>query len=130
MPGIVTTLDQAIRDTSVNIALISYNGFTYSLYVRTSTWVEEIFGSAGPFPKGQIASAGERKVANWSATTRQAMAAIEGTAPGQSTVQSTALVQNAVVRLIWAAKTARARQDISLAQANAVIAAFNSAWVI
>lgn len=129
MPGPVATIDEAIRDTNVNISLISYDGFTKSLAVQTDLWVGAMFSSSGVFPKGD-GTVNTRKVADWAAMNLQAQASIEGSAPGQSTVQSTSQVQNAVIRTLYATKQARIDGAISLAQQNLVITAFNTAWGI
>lgn len=130
MPGPVVSIDQMIQDTAVNIALISYDGFTQSLKYHMDIWVAAIFGPSGVFPRDVAGTAGTRSVSNWQGYTLQANAAIEGAAPGASTVWSTSLVQDAVVRVGWATKMAYARSDITPQQLLGVIAAFNAAWVI
>ena len=121
---IAADIDEAIGLAGFNIGAVS-DAVNQSLLDQFDIWQAQAFA-----PFASSSSAKTRTVGNWLSATALVRVAIAEQGAGFLDTDSYAAGQatEVVTRALWAAKTARALNYITVAQRDAVLAAYNAAW--
>jgi len=134
---VATNIDDVIAYAATDIAALAYGGVK-ALYTQMGLWNVGMFSTpaaptGGIFPPNADATAvlpegGQRLVTDWFAQSVLAKNAIEGTGVSSAGVVGTSACIDAVTRVAYAVKYARAAGVISAAQQTAVVTLFNTVW--